>query len=169
MLGGRLFDSPGTQRTHPMSDKMRGALFNILGELTGLSILDAFGGSGALAYEAVSRGAASVLILEQDIHAQRTIKHNLRLLDIGSSATLVRTSAGDWLTTNEGRQFDVVLCDPPYNELQPNLLARLAERANPGGIFVLSYPAGQPKPEFKSLMFIRQQTYGSAQLLFYRA
>lgn len=168
-LGGRLFDSPGTQRTHPMSDKMRGALFNILGELTGLAVLDAFGGSGALAFEAVSRGATSVLVLEQDRLAQKTITRNLRALNLRRVVTLVSVAAGPWLTTNEGKQFDIVLCDPPYDELQQNLLGRLAERVKPNGIFVLSYPADQPKPEFRSLELIRQQLYGNAQLLFYRA
>ena len=63
-LGGRNFDSPKTQRTHPMSDKVRGALFNALGDLGGLTVLDAFAGSGACSLEAASRGATEVLAID---------------------------------------------------------------------------------------------------------
>ena len=56
--GGRNFASPHNNRTHPMSDKVRGALFNALGDLDGLSVLDAYAGSGACSLEAASRGAA---------------------------------------------------------------------------------------------------------------
>ena len=62
-LGGRLFDSPHTRRTHPMSDKARGALFNMLGDIEGMHVLDPFAGTGALSFEAISRGAASALAI----------------------------------------------------------------------------------------------------------
>ena len=60
-LKGQQFQTPHSHKTHPMGDKIRGALFNVLGDIEGLSFLDAFSGSGALAFEAASRGAASVL------------------------------------------------------------------------------------------------------------
>jgi 16S rRNA (guanine(966)-N(2))-methyltransferase RsmD len=69
-LGGRTFESPHGRRTHPMSDKVRGSLFNTLGDIDGLTILDAFAGSGALAFEAISRGAEHVLAIEIDNRAQ---------------------------------------------------------------------------------------------------
>ena len=72
-LGGRFIDSPDTATTHPMSERMRGALFNILGDITGKVVLDPFAGSGALGLEALSRGAASALFLERDAKAQKTI------------------------------------------------------------------------------------------------
>ncbi|HSX00122.1 MAG TPA: RsmD family RNA methyltransferase [Patescibacteria group bacterium] len=167
-LGGRVFDSPGTERTHPMSDKMRGALFNILGDLTDLTVLDAFGGSGALAFEAISRGAATALILEQDRLAQKTIASNMAKLGLRGAVTLANVAAGSWLTTSEAQYFDVILCDPPYDDLQPHLLERLAQRVAPNGIFVLSCPVSSPVLTLPSLEHLRQQTYGTAQLLFYR-
>ena len=167
-LGGRQFNSPGSHRTHPMSDKMRGALFNILGDLDGLKILDAFGGSGALAFEAVSRGARQVLVLDNDRLAQKTIAQNIKSLEIGLRVTLVKASANAWLQTNQGAKFDIVLCDPPYDDPQPNLLKRLADCVVPGGIFVLSYPADNELPAFQPIELIKQQSYGDAQLGFYR-
>ena len=66
-LGGRQFNSPRSNRTHPMSDKARGGLFNALGDISGLTVLDAFAGSGALSFEAISRGAESVIAVDIDV------------------------------------------------------------------------------------------------------
>ena len=168
-LGGRMFDSPGTHRTHPMSDKMRGALFNILGELDDLLVLDAFGGSGALSFEAVSRGARQVMVLDNDKTAQQTIERNIRSLNLGRQVRLVRAPAHGWLETNPDARFDIILCDPPYDQLQPTTLAALSGRLTDEGIYVLSYPAAEQPPEFSGLEQVKQQTYGDAQLVFYRS
>ena len=168
-LGGRRFDSPGTHRTHPMSDKMRGALFNILGELDGLEVLDAFGGSGALAFEATSRGAESALILENDKTAQQTIARNIEALGVQQHARLVRASVTAWMDTNPEAQFDVVLCDPPYDDIQLSILDMLAARVKSDGILVVSFPANQEPPQFISLAQVKRQQYGDAQLIFYIA
>src|SRR5207247_1643471 len=114
-LKGRSFDSPGSFKTHPMSDKARAALFNILGDVAGLTVLDAFAGSGALGFEAISRGATSALFIEQDRIAQRTIEHNQAVLGLKRQTQLIRASANAWLsTTPETPSFDLILCDPPY-------------------------------------------------------
>ena len=168
-LGGRLFDSPGTQRTHPMSDKMRGALFNILGELDGQTVLDAFAGTGALSFEAISRGATSAVAIEQDKTAQKTIASNIAVLGLRRQVKLISASANAWLQTSSGQQFDLVLCDPPYNDLQPNLLARLAERVTPEGLLALSWPAGTELPTLPRLRLLDHRTYGDATLCFYQA
>jgi len=167
-LGGRLFESPHTHRTHPRSDKMRGALFNILGELTTLRVLDAFAGTGALAFEAISRGAAHAVAIEPDRAAQLTITDNIASLGLQNEVSLVRASAGAWLQTNLDHTFDIVLCDPPYNDLQRNLLERLSHAVAAGGLLVLSFPADQPLPDFAGLAQIHQATHGDAQLAVYR-
>jgi 16S rRNA (guanine966-N2)-methyltransferase len=168
-LGGRNFDSPGTAKTHPMSDKMRGALFNILGDVDDLIVLDPFGGSGALSLEAISRGARSALILDNDRQAQQTIEENIAALGLQDKIQLVKAGAGSWFNTTYDEQYDLVLCDPPYDDLQPTLLRKLSMRVIPGGILALSYPASEPAPQFPRMEQIKQQTYGDAQLIFYRA
>lgn len=100
-LGGRLFASPNGHRTHPMSDKMRGALFNILGDISGLRVLDAFAGSGALSFEAISRGAAVVVAIERDRRAQQTIVENVDSLGIADEIQVVRANAKAWLRKNK--------------------------------------------------------------------
>ncbi|HLZ14378.1 MAG TPA: RsmD family RNA methyltransferase [Candidatus Saccharimonadales bacterium] len=167
-LGGRTFDSPGTQRTHPMSDKMRGALFNMLGDIAGLTVLDAFTGTGALAFEAISRGAVSALLCESDRSAQKTIAQNMQTLGVDTQAKLIRASVQAWLQTSSGAQFDIVLCDPPYDDLQPALLARLAACVMPGGLLVLSWPGSEALPKLPGLAQVEQRGYGDGQLAFYR-
>jgi 16S rRNA (guanine966-N2)-methyltransferase len=167
-LGGRLFDSPHTHRTHPMSDKARGALFNILGDIEGMTVLDPFAGTGALSFEAVSRGAVHALAIESDRAAQKVIEHNIRTLGVENQVKLVKASSNAWLTTNQDEQFDLVLCDPPHDNLQPNLLTRLAQRVVPGGILVLSLPTSHPVLSFHGFPRLEQRSYGDMQLVFYR-
>lgn len=167
-LGGRVFDSPHTSRTHPMSDKIRGALFNTLGDIEGLTFLDAFAGSGALGFEAVSRGAAHVTLLENDTTAQRTIQANIRALAVADKLTLANTAAGVWLDAHATAQFDIVLLDPPYDNLQLALLGRLASSVKTAGLLVLSWPGDETLPQFVGFEQLMHRSYGDAQLVYYR-
>ncbi len=168
-LGGRLFDSPNSHRTHPMSDKARGALFSILGDIEGMTVLDPFAGTGALSFEAISRGAASAVAIDSDKLAQRTIAENIEQLGLHEHVSLVRAVTTSWLYRNASRKFDLVLCDPPYNDPQFHTLDRLAKRVNPGGLLVLSWPGDEEAPVFKGLEQLEQRRHGDMQLIFYRA
>lgn len=166
-LGGRRFSAPRGHKTHPMSDKMRGALFNALGDINGLSVLDAFAGSGAVGFEAVSRGAARVTAVDSDRQAQKTIENNIHDLGLQKEIKLVKARANSWLSTSD-QQFDIVICDPPYEDPQPTLLKKLAERAKPQGVVVLSLP---PKPDFdmdERYERLLVKDYGDSVLSFYR-
>ncbi len=165
-LGGRHFTSPRGHRTHPMSDKLRGALFNALGELGNLTVLDAFAGSGALSFEAVSRGAARATAIDSDRNAQQAIAANIDDLGLTKQVKLIRAATSAWLATTD-QHFDVVLCDPPYDDINPALLENLAARAKPGGVIVLSLP---PTSDFSlpSYTLLSRKDYGDATLSFYR-
>ena len=167
-LGGRSFASPHSRRTHPMSDKMRGALFNVLGDIGGLDVLDAFAGSGALSFEAISRGAASALAIENDKPAQRAISENVAALGLEPIVTLVSANCGSWSDNNLGRLFGLVLADPPYDKLQPHILSKLARHLQPEGLYVLSWPGGVAPPDVEGCHQVAQKVYGDAQLIFYR-
>jgi len=167
-LGGRHFESPKTQRTHPMSDKVRGALFNALGELDGLTVLDAFAGSGACSIEAVSRGARSVLAIDIDPEAVKTIAANVRALDLEQVITIRRKNSSGWSRNNQALQFDIVLADPPYTDIRPDVLERLTVHVAPGGLFVLSWPGSEAVRDFGGLQVVSHKTYGDAQLVFYK-
>lgn len=166
-LGGLTFDSPSGHKTHPMSEKVRGALFNALGDISGLTILDAFAGSGALSIEAISRGADQAVAIDSDRNAQRVIDENTKVLGISDQVKLIRASAVAWLSTTE-QSFDVVLCDPPYDHVQRQLLADLAGRVKPGGLLVLSLPPERPPSMPADLELLTSKQHGDAILHFYR-
>jgi len=166
-LGGRQFASPHGHRTHPMSDKGRGALFNTLGDIEGLTVLDAFAGSGALSFEAVSRGAAQATAIERDRSAQLTIAENIKTLGLAGQVKLVKAPANSWLSTTS-EEFDLVLLDPPFEDLQLGLLARLAERTLPGGVAVFSLPPNAEVQLPDQFEHLATKKYGDNQLVFYR-
>lgn len=167
-LGGRQFESPHGHRTHPMSDKIRGAIFNMLGDIKGLHVLDAFAGSGALSFEAISRGARSVTALDIDNNAKRTINENIAILDLAERIKFIHINAGTWSNKNRQALFDIVLCDPPYDDVQLLSLYKLVRNVKPNGLYVLSWPGKIEIPKLKELEIVAQKDYGDAQLVFYR-
>lgn len=169
MLKGQQFHTPHGHKTHPMSDKMRGALFNILGDIEGLSILDAFAGSGALAFEAASRGAKSVIAVDSDSAAHMVIERNVKELHLQKTVKVTKANTGGWSIHNMERKFDIVLLDPPYEELQIGLLERLIKRhVKLSGLAVLSWPGKAVAPKFDNTKIAEQKVYGDSQLVFYR-
>lgn len=168
-LRGRQFNSPKGHRTHPMGDRVRTALFNTLGDISGLSILDAFAGSGALTFEAISRGAKNVMSLEIEKDAFEVIKENVKNLGISDKINLQHINARSWSYRNNSERFDIVFCDPPYNKLQETILEKLAKHTRDGGILVYSLPPhGDIRLPEDTYTLITTKTYGDAMLAFYR-
>jgi 16S rRNA (guanine966-N2)-methyltransferase len=167
-LGGLKFESPRSDRTHPMSDKVRGALFNILGDIEGLSVLDAFSGSGALAYEAVSRGAISVVAIDIDPTAVNIIKKNCISLGLEKQIKAIRSNSASWSENNSNRKFDIVIAAPPYDNIKPNILDKLKVHVNKNGIYVLDWPGKLDKVILDGFNIVSAKKYGDAQLVFYR-
>jgi 16S rRNA (guanine966-N2)-methyltransferase len=166
-LGGRNFTSPSGHKTHPMSDKVRGALFNTLGDITGLTVLDAFAGSGAIAFEAISRGAADVVAIDNDRRAQQTIADNIKVLGLDNQIKLIRAAVGSWLNTSTDA-FNIVIVDPPYDDIPKTALINLTERVQPGGLYVLSLPPNAEVRPGENFALLDEKTYGDAKLVFYR-
>ena len=118
-LGGRRLKAPRGRRTRPTSDRVREALFAMLGELDGASVLDLFAGSGALGIEALSRGAGSAVFVERDSGAARLLDANLTALGIGAQeAQLRHADARSALQSAraEKETYDLVFIDPPYGQ-----------------------------------------------------
>lgn len=137
IIGGsyrrRLLEFPDRDGLRPTPDRVRETLFNWLGQdLPGWRCLDLFAGSGALGFEAASRGATQVVMIEQDAAALAALEKNCRLLGIAQ----VEIRCGDaaaWLAGNR-TPFDLIFVDPPFTSglaetLAPQLVAHLA----PGG------------------------------------
>jgi 16S rRNA (guanine966-N2)-methyltransferase len=116
-LGGRRLHAPAGETTRPTSDRVREALFSVLGPLDGAVVLDLFAGSGALAVEALSRGAARAVLVEKDRRAGAVIRRNLDELGLGPEAAQLRLrdALGALRDAREaGEAYDLVFIDPPY-------------------------------------------------------
>jgi 16S rRNA (guanine966-N2)-methyltransferase len=167
-LKGRIFHDPPGHHSHPMSDKIRGALFNTLGDIEGLSILDAFGGSGAVAFEAVSRGAKSAVIIEQKRAPYGAIGRSIKELGVSKQIKAINADASSWSAHNKTSKFDIVVLDPPFGRPQFALLDKLVLHAKGGGVVVVSWPGHELPPAFDECKIISAKKYGDAQLVFYR-
>lgn len=166
-LKGRQFDSPAGHRTHPMSEKIRGAIFNILGDVEEMTLFDAFAGSGAFAFEAISRGAKSALMTDITKEAYAAIQKNIVSLELSKEVKVVRANASGWSDNNLNARFDIVLADPPYDDVQQFLLEKLARHVKTNGLYVLSLPPSE-QFIFPGFKLIKQKAYGDATLSFYR-
>ena len=114
-LGGRPLYAPPGRRTRPTQDRVREALFSVLSDVRGVCVLDLFAGSGALAIEALSRGASAATLVDSDRASILAIRRNLEQL--GLEAEVRRQSATAFLASakSEHRQYDLVFVDPPYS------------------------------------------------------
>lgn len=166
-LGGQTLKSPAGHKTHPMNEKGRGALFNVLGDIEGLSVLDPFAGSGAIAIEAISRGAAQAVAIDDSKPAQLSIADNINSLKLTGRIKLIKASANAWLTTSSD-VFDLVILDPPFEKLQKDLLKKLAARVKKDGLLVLSLPPHESLDLDERFKLLQIKKYGDNQLVFYR-
>lgn len=167
-LGGRLFDAPDTHATHPMGERIRGSLFNILGDISDKTILDPFGGSGALSFEAVSRGAKNALVLERDKRAQKVIARNIEDLGLQDKVRLLKMPTHSWMQNNPNQKFDLILADPPYDNMQLSTVQQLVQHLNPNGLMVLSYSGRGLAPTVNGVVVVDNRNYGDAALAFYQ-
>ena len=124
-LGGRRLTAPPGRGTRPTSDRVREALFSILGNIHGATVLDLFAGSGALGIEALSRGAASAVFVDSDPRAIAATRANLEALDL--AASVHKRDALAYLGDASEGPFDLVFVDPPYSSAS-EMAGRLSER-----------------------------------------
>jgi 16S rRNA (guanine966-N2)-methyltransferase len=163
--GARIFAPRGAD-TRPTGDRVREAVFNLVGPVDGAEALDLFAGSGAMGLEALSRGAAKVTFVEADRAAAQTILRNLDKLRL-EGATVLREDSLRKLAADAagGRRYDLVLIDPPYRML-PGILPALAAHAPavvaPDGLVVLESDARE-EPDLP-LPLRTSRRYGSARV-----
>jgi 16S rRNA (guanine966-N2)-methyltransferase len=127
---GRRLPAKLPASVRPTSDRVREAIFDILGSqggVDGLTVVDLFCGSGALGVEALSRGAASSTFVDLNPDALAAVRQNLAAVGLDEEpATLVRAALPGWLASAAAGPFDIALCDPPYDfEDWPALLGAL--------------------------------------------
>ena len=137
-FGGRRLKAPPGLDTRPTADRVREAVFSILGSVDGLRVADLYAGSGALGIEALSRGASTAVFVESDRAAADVIEQNLATLG-ATGGEVVRRDVLAWLGSAGERAFDLVFCDPPYDaaaEIAQPLTELLPRVAAPQALIV---------------------------------
>ncbi len=170
-LGGQTLVAPRGWKVRPTSDRVREAIFSALGErVVGAAVLDLYCGTGALAIEALSRGAEGAVLVDRDT---RPALGNVQRLGLGERAELVRADVGRWLEQNsrpsETRRFDLVFVDAPYrlaDRVAQDLNNHLPQLLSTGGRAIVESGAGRPL-RIDSLERLRQRRYGAADVSVY--
>ncbi len=170
--GGRRLKAPAGRTTRPTSDRVREALFAMLGEIADMHALDLFAGTGALGIEALSRGAERVVFVERDSAAIAALRANLAALGCSEEQAQVRRQdAHAALKTARERKetYDLVLIDPPYgrvHEWGARLSASLPALLEPGALLVAE--SDRRAPLELDLKLARERRYGDTEIRIYR-
>ena len=170
-FGGRPLKTLEGKTTRPTTDKVKGAIFNMIGPFfDGGRVLDLFSGSGSLAIEAISRGMSSAVLVEKDRRAQAVIQENIKMTKSEEQFQLLKMDEARALTQLTG-QFDLVLLDPPYAKEQ--IVANITQLEEQGLLseevmLVCETDKGVDLPEEVSNFGIwKQKTYGISKVTVY--
>lgn len=169
---GVALKTPDGMLTRPTADRVKEALFSIIQfDIPGAKILDLFGGTGQLGIEALSRGAASAVFVDEREDACKLIKENLRRTKLEQNARVVRSDYLAFLNSCR-EKFDIIFLDPPYAEVfLENSLKRITEIdiLQSGGIIVLERPLGKELSlDFSGFSRSKDYKYGKTLLTLYR-
>ena len=168
-LGGRVLRAPAGADTRPTSEKVREAIFNILGSVDGARVLDLFAGSGGLGIEALSRGAAHATFVDVAKTALTVVRTNLRELGLDARATVL---AGDAIAAaRQGGPWQLVFIDPPDDSdlAMRAVLAIPPANLAPGAAIVIEHDRRHVPPEtIGSLLRTDQRRYGDTMVSFFR-
>ena len=170
-MGGQRLVAPRGWKVRPTSDRAREAIFSVLGErVAGATVLDLYCGTGALAIEALSRGAARATLVDRDT---RAALGNVERLGLGERAELVRADVLRWLAgrpeDGEAPRYDLVFVDAPYrlaDRVGREIDTQLPRLLEPGGRAIVESGARRPL-RVESLPRLRQRRYGAADVSFY--
>lgn len=156
--------------TRPVIAKVRAAIFNSLGPAVNAAVVaDVFAASGALGFEALSRGAAQVVFVDKNPAAIRAITQTARVLGVISHVEAKRTSAEAFVQSAAASSFDLILWDPPYADFSLQLVEAAAALLRPNGILVASCSSKTAlPPQLFELTRVRLADYGDTRIGFYR-
>ena len=167
---GRPLLAPAGDATRPTSDKVRGAIFNVLGQFfEGGRVLDLYAGTGALALEALSRGFAAATCVEGGKAAAEVLERNVQSCGFSDRVTLVRRRVEDALPGLPGESFDLAFVDPPYATGPELALEGLGRLLRSGGTVVAEHDVRSPPPDrVGALVLVDRRRYGATGISIYR-
>ena len=173
VYGSRRLRAPDGTDTRPTADRVKEAMFSILGGVRASDrVLDLYAGSGALALEAISRGAERAVLVDQSKAACGVIAENIASLACGDRARLLNMSdtAALSLLSREGARFSLIFLDPPYRMDAAPIMSVLLDEAllSPDGVIVVEHSDKTPPDPDDRLTLSLRRAYGDTALSFYR-
>jgi 16S rRNA (guanine966-N2)-methyltransferase len=174
-FGGRFISADVGRATHPMGDRVRSAMFNMI-DVTGKRVLDAYAGTGAVGLEAMSRGAAQVDFVENNKQAQKVIAENAASLNVQNRVKLYKMSLNTFLNyrnkpeNQDLQKYDIVFADPPYRLLPKEFstVFRLKNVVKSNGLMILSYSGRLCAPTVNGVVVVDKRIFGEATLAVFR-
>jgi 16S rRNA (guanine966-N2)-methyltransferase len=171
---GRTLKSVRDPRLRPAADRVRESIFNILQNrlrLRGARVLDLFAGSGSLGFEALSRGAAQAVFVDDWQEATKVIEENSRLLRCEDRCHIVKTDVHRFLSNAEG-QYDLIFVDPPYRlESASDLPHKIVEKGllSPPGLIIMEHASRTKITTNTNLSLLSERTFGNTTVSFFSA
>jgi 16S rRNA (guanine(966)-N(2))-methyltransferase RsmD len=157
----------------PTQDKVRKAVFDILGDISGLTFLEIFAGSGAVGFEALSRGVAELTLVESNHNSILAIKRNIALLNAAACSLYhLEAEKAIKLLSLDNKSFDIIFIDPPYlKEMAKKILQTLEgyDILSPNGLIVVQHSKAEKLPgDSLKLSLIKEAKYGDTWLSIFR-
>ena len=176
-LKGRVLSAPSSRAIRPTSERLRESIFDILehrfpGQIDGVRVVDLFAGTGALAIEALSRGARFALLVDNGAEARALLRANVEALALGGVTRIWRADATRLGSAPAGGPFALAFLDPPYGQgLAGPALASLANGGwlEPNALCVAEEAAGAPLAAPPGLALIDERTYGDTRIAIFQA
>ena len=173
-LRGRALEAPRSQAIRPTTDRARESLFNVLahrfaGQIEGARVLDVFSGTGALGIEALSRGAAFCLFIEESVEGRGLVRQNIEALGLTGRSKLFRRDATALGAAGTLGQFSVLFADPPYGKgLGGAALASARDGGwlAPGALCVVEEANGAPFDPGHGFQEVERKSYGDTDIRF---
>lgn len=170
---GIKLNAPRGLGTRPTTDRVKESVFNILGDIVvDAKVLDIFAGTGNLGLEALSRGAIAAVFIDNNIESINSIKANAQRTKLYEHAEIYKNDVIRALDrfVETSRSFDLIFCDPPYNQgLIHLVLEKIARNSilNPGGILVMEHSKHEKiADEYNTLQLRRVERYGETLISF---
>ena len=173
---GRTLAAPKSDAIRPTSDRLRETIFNVLAHgygdpLEGARVIDLFAGTGAMGIEALSRGAAFCLFVDEGAQARGLIRENVEALGLGGATRLFRRDATRMGPAGHNPPATLVFCDPPYGkDLAPRALKSCADGGwlSPGALVVVEEAQGSSVTLPFGFEEVERRDYGETTVLFAR-
>jgi 16S rRNA (guanine966-N2)-methyltransferase len=169
---GQIFNQPKSRSVRPLSEKVRAAVFDVTGPVTDFVVLDAYAGTGAAGFEALSRGARLVEAIESNQKVASIISDNAKRLGFDWEFILYQMPVTTWLASPNQYpavpRYDLIIVDPPYAKLDPDILDSISLFLTPEGVMAVSHSSRYQSPMLKSVELVRHKVYGDTALSFYK-